>query len=78
MILTSPRAYEPEPTDALKTWYTKVGKSIYTCGPLFPTASKVAAAANELKQATHGAEIQDFLGNALKTSGEKSVLYVGA
>ena len=76
LLMTSPTSYEPESTAALKAWYAESGRSAYVCGPLLPSASKASAEVNEIKQSAQGAEIQAFLDSTLRTSGDKSLLYV--
>ena len=74
IFLFTAESYEPEAVAALKTWLAKTGRSTYTCGPLLPTGSQ--AVANEKKQSKEAVEIEEFLDNTLKASGEKSLLYV--
>ena len=76
IFLVSPESYEPQATEAMKGWFAEMGRPAYLCGPLLPSASKIVAKSNEIKQSVHGAEIQAFLDSAVVTSGENSVLYV--
>ena len=77
MLITT-NSYEPEAVAATKAWYAETGRHAYLVGPLLPTASKGTAAANEKKQSAEAGEIQAFLDETLKTSGEKSLLYVSS
>ncbi|KAI0333570.1 UDP-Glycosyltransferase/glycogen phosphorylase [Cubamyces sp. BRFM 1775] len=74
VILFTPESYEPEAVAAVRAWKAETGHKAYVCGPLIPTGSQ--AAANEKKQSTETAEIEAFLETTLKTSGEKSLLYI--
>lgn len=76
LIMASPASYEPGSTAVMKNWFAETGRPAYSCGPLLPPSSKAAAAANEIKQSPQGMEIQAFLDDTLKVSGEKSLLYV--
>ncbi|KAH9901483.1 UDP-Glycosyltransferase/glycogen phosphorylase [Cubamyces lactineus] len=74
IILFTPESYEPEAVAAMKAWMVERGRSAYVCGPLLPTGSQ--AAVNEKKQSKETVEIEEFLNTTLKTSGEKSLLYI--
>ena len=76
VLLFTPESYEPEAVAAARAWTAETGRTTYLCGPLLPTGSQ--AAANEKKQSKETAEIEEFLETTLKTSGEKSLLYVSA
>lgn len=69
-------SYEPEAIAATKAWMAEIGRLAYFAGPLLPNASKKTAAANELQQSTEAEQIQNFLNETLKSSGENSLLYV--
>lgn len=75
-ILFTPESYEPEAVAAFKAWFAGTGRPAYVSGPLLPSASKKTANESEKKLSPESAEIQEFLDNTLKTSGEKSLLYV--
>ncbi|KAJ3015939.1 hypothetical protein NUW54_g917 [Trametes sanguinea] len=74
VFFISPAPYEPEALEKAKEWLGETGRSVYVCGPLLPRSSE--AGLNETKQSAKGAEIVDFLDTTLKTSGEKSLLYI--
>ena len=76
LFLITSQSYEPEAVAASKAWMAETGRHAYLAGPLLPSASKKTAAANEKKQSAEAAEIEAFLDETLKTSGEKSLLYV--
>ena len=76
IFLFTAESYEPESVAAAKKWFAEKGRPAYVCGPLLPSASKSTAIANEKKLSGESAEIQAFLDESLRTSGEKSVLYV--
>lgn len=75
MFLTTAEPYEPEAVAAVRGWFGETGRPAYVCGPLLPPTSATAAA-KEKQQSTEAVEIQEFLDTTLKTSGEKSLLYV--
>ncbi|KAI0331043.1 UDP-Glycosyltransferase/glycogen phosphorylase [Cubamyces sp. BRFM 1775] len=75
LLLFTAESYEPEAVAASKLWLAETGRSAYTCGPLLPPTGSQAVI-HEKKQSKQGAEIQDFLEATLKTSGEKSLLYI--
>ncbi|KAI0664707.1 UDP-Glycosyltransferase/glycogen phosphorylase [Cubamyces menziesii] len=74
VLLFTPESYEPEAVAAARAWTAETGRTTYLCGPLLPTGSQ--AAANEKKQSKETGEIEEFLETTLKTSGEKSLLYI--
>ncbi len=74
-FLITAEPYEPEAVAAVKGWFGKTGRPAYVCGPLLPPTSTTATA-KEKQQSTEAVEIQEFLDATLKTSGEKSLLYV--
>ncbi|RPD78353.1 UDP-Glycosyltransferase/glycogen phosphorylase [Lentinus tigrinus ALCF2SS1-7] len=74
-ILFTPESYEPEAVAAFKGWFTETGRPAHVSGPLLPAASKKTAKESEKKLSKESAEIQEFLDNTLKTSGEKSLIY---
>ena len=76
LFLFSPESYQPEIIATVKEWYARTGRHAYAVGPLLPSASKATAMANELRQASEAKEVVSFLDETLKTSGEKSLLYV--
>ena len=76
MLIFTPESYEPEAVAATRAWYAETGRPVYTTGPLLPTASKSTAMANEKKMSSESNAIVDFLDETLKTSGEKSLVYV--
>ena len=76
LFMITSQSYEPETVAATKAWMEDTGRSAYVAGPLIPSASKGVASANEKKQSAEAADIQIFLDDVLKTSGEKSLLYV--
>ena len=75
-ILFTPESYEPEAVAAFKGWFAETDRPAYVSGPLLPSASKKTANESEKKLSKESAEIQEFLDSTLKTSGEKSLLYV--
>ena len=75
-IIFTSSAYEPEAVAAVKSWFAKTGRTAYACGPLLPSASKVAADAAEKAQSKESDEIETFLDNILRTSGKQTLLYV--
>ena len=76
ILLFTPTSYEPEAVAAMKDWFGETGRPAYAVGPLLPSASKAAAAANEKAQSNESNGIQEFLDMTLKASGEKSLVYV--
>ncbi|OSD03897.1 glycosyltransferase family 1 protein [Trametes coccinea BRFM310] len=76
VFFISPASYEPEALETCKTWLRKTGRSGYVCGPLLPQPHGLAAESNEKKQSQQSAEIVELLDATLKTSGEKSLLYI--
>lgn len=78
LILFTLEAYEPDAIAATRAWLAETGRKAYACGPLLPSASKVTASTNEKRLSQDAGEIQEFLDNTLKSSGEKSLLYVSA
>ncbi|KAI0738932.1 UDP-Glycosyltransferase/glycogen phosphorylase [Daedaleopsis nitida] len=76
VFLFTPESYEPEAVAAVRRWYAETSRPVYVCGPLLPSASKMSAHEKEKKLSTESSEIQLFLDEALKTSGEKSVVYI--
>ncbi|OJT10140.1 UDP-glycosyltransferase 73C1 [Trametes pubescens] len=74
-FLITAEPYEPEAVAAVKGWFGKTGRPAYVCGPLLPPTSTTATA-KEKQQSTEAVEIQEFLDATLKTSGEKSLLYI--
>ncbi|RDX50057.1 UDP-Glycosyltransferase/glycogen phosphorylase [Lentinus brumalis] len=75
-ILFTPESYEPEAVKAFKGWFAESGRPAYVSGPLLPSASKKTANECEKKLSKESAEIQEFLEKTLKTSGEKSLIYI--
>lgn len=71
----TPESYEPDAVAAVRKWYAETGRSAYVCGPLLPPSSATAKA-KEQQQSKQATEISAFLDTTLKTSGEKSLLYV--
>lgn len=78
IFLFTPESYEPYAVAAVRRWFRETGRPVYTTGPLLPDASKSegAAADHEKTLSKEGAEIQQFLDDTLKSSGEKSLVYV--
>ena len=76
MLLFTSESYEPEAVAAAKKWFGATGRHAYTTGPLLPSASKSTATANEQKMSNESSEIITFLDETLRTSGEKSLVYV--
>ncbi|KAH9895042.1 UDP-Glycosyltransferase/glycogen phosphorylase [Cubamyces lactineus] len=75
VFLFTAESYEPEAVAASRLLLAKTGRSAYTCGPLLPPAGSHAVI-HEKRQSKQGVEIQNFLDATLKTSGEKSLLYI--
>ncbi|KAI8969573.1 hypothetical protein BD414DRAFT_259276 [Trametes punicea] len=73
-ILLTPESYEPEAVAAAKAWFADLGRAAYACGPLVATGSQ--ATANEKTQSKQASEIEEFLDVTLRTSGERSMLYI--
>ncbi|KAI0745365.1 UDP-Glycosyltransferase/glycogen phosphorylase [Earliella scabrosa] len=76
ILLFTPESYEPEAVAAAREWFAATGRHAYTTGPLLPSGSKSAAVANEQKLSNESNEIVTFLDETLKTSGEKSLVYI--
>lgn len=74
-LLITAEPYEAEAVAAVKNWYAETGRPAYVCGPLLPPTSATSTA-KEKQQSTEAVQIQEFLDTTLKTSGEKSLLYV--
>ncbi|KAL1942706.1 hypothetical protein VTO73DRAFT_4946 [Trametes versicolor] len=74
-LLITAEPYEAEAVAAVKNWYAETGRPAYVCGPLLPPTSATATA-KEKQQSTEAVQIQEFLDTTLKTSGEKSLLYI--
>ncbi|KAI0633620.1 UDP-Glycosyltransferase/glycogen phosphorylase [Trametes polyzona] len=74
-FLITAEPYEPDAVAAMKGWYAASGRHAYVCGPLLPPRSSVAVE-KEKQQSAQGTKIQEFLDSTLKTSGEKSLLYI--
>ena len=72
-VMTS-ESYGPKAVAALRKWYAYTSKSAYVVGPLLPLGSH--AASREKVQSKEAEQIEAFLDDTLKTSGEKSLLYV--
>lgn len=77
MFLFTPESYEPEAVAGVKAWYGETGRQAYVTGPLLPSASQSNANSKEKKLSGEANAIQTFLDETLKTSGEKSLVYVG-
>ncbi|KAL1942712.1 hypothetical protein VTO73DRAFT_4952 [Trametes versicolor] len=75
VFLITPEPYEPQAVAAVRDWFGKTGRPVYVCGPLLPPTSATATA-KEQQQSTEAIQIQEFLDTTLKTSGEKSLLYI--
>ncbi|KAI0760274.1 UDP-Glycosyltransferase/glycogen phosphorylase [Fomes fomentarius] len=75
VFLFTPESYEPEAVAAVRRWFGETGRPAYAVGPLLPAASK-AAASKERKLSSESDEIQTFLNDTLKSSGEKSLVYI--
>ena len=67
-------SYGPKAVAALRKWYAYTSKSAYVVGPLLPLGSH--GASGEKVQSKEAEQIEAFLDDTLKTSGEKSLLYV--
>ncbi|TBU37221.1 UDP-Glycosyltransferase/glycogen phosphorylase [Dichomitus squalens] len=76
ILLFTPTSYEPEAVAAAKAWFGETGRPAYAVGPLLPSASKTTAADNEKTQSSESSEVQELLDAALKTFGEKSLVYI--
>ncbi|OJT12307.1 UDP-glycosyltransferase 73E1 [Trametes pubescens] len=74
-FLITAEPYEPEAVAAVRGWYAETGRPVYVCGPLLPPTSATATA-KEKQQSKEAIEISEFLDTTLKTSGEKSLLYI--
>ena len=70
IFLVTAESYEPDAVAPTKTWFAEKGRPAYVCGPLLPSASKSTAIANEKKLSADSPEIQTFLDESLRTSGE--------
>ncbi|KAI0674843.1 UDP-Glycosyltransferase/glycogen phosphorylase [Trametes maxima] len=75
VFLLTAEPYEPGAVEAVRTWLGETGRPTYVTGPLLPPQS-TAASENEKKQSKVATEIEEFLESTLKTSGEKSLLYI--
>ncbi|KAI0328285.1 UDP-Glycosyltransferase/glycogen phosphorylase [Cubamyces sp. BRFM 1775] len=67
-------SYEREMVDAWRKWFEGISKQLFVVGPL--RVSGTNAVTYEKKQSAAPAELDAFLGNALQTFGERSVLYI--
>ncbi|KAI0779720.1 UDP-Glycosyltransferase/glycogen phosphorylase [Fomes fomentarius] len=76
LLLFTPTSYEPEAVKSARSWFGETGRQVYAVGPLLPAASKATAQANEKKLSAEATEIIAFLDETLKTSGEKSLVYI--
>ncbi|KAI0743898.1 UDP-Glycosyltransferase/glycogen phosphorylase [Daedaleopsis nitida] len=76
VVLFTPECYEPEAVAGVRAWFAETGRPVYTAGPLLPSASQATANANEVKLSAEGSAFQTFLDETLKTSGEKSLIYI--
>ncbi|KAI0644664.1 UDP-Glycosyltransferase/glycogen phosphorylase [Trametes meyenii] len=75
IFLYTPEPFEPGAVDAVRKWYGETGRPTFVTGPLLPPPSATASE-NEKKQSKVATEIEEFLEVTLKTSGEKSLLYI--
>ncbi|KAI0769598.1 UDP-Glycosyltransferase/glycogen phosphorylase [Trametes elegans] len=72
VILASPEPFEPEAVQVIKEYFAETSREAYVCGPLQSHARSTAS-----EQLSENAKaISEFLETTLKTSGEKSLLYV--
>ncbi|KAI9066607.1 glycosyltransferase family 1 protein [Trametes sanguinea] len=76
VFFNSPASYENEALEAARAWFGETGRSAYVCGPLVPCISEHGYHDINIKTSKEGAEIIDFLDNTLKSSGERSLLYI--
>ncbi|KAI0743908.1 UDP-Glycosyltransferase/glycogen phosphorylase [Daedaleopsis nitida] len=76
VFLFTPESYEPQAVAAVKAWYGETGRHAYATGPLLPSASQANANTKEKKLSGEANAIQAFLDETLKTSGEKSLVYI--
>ncbi|KAI0633343.1 UDP-Glycosyltransferase/glycogen phosphorylase [Trametes polyzona] len=74
MLLYTSEAYEPEAVAAMRKWFSKTSRGIYTTGPLMPLGAQ--ATEYERKQSKDADKIQAFLDATLAASGERSLLYI--
>ncbi|KAI0356299.1 UDP-Glycosyltransferase/glycogen phosphorylase [Trametes cingulata] len=74
VFLFTAESFEPEAVAAVKAWYGETSRPAYLCGPLLPDSSQ--AATNEKKLAQGAEEIEALLETTLKTSGERSLIYI--
>ncbi|KAI0371038.1 UDP-Glycosyltransferase/glycogen phosphorylase [Pilatotrama ljubarskyi] len=74
VFLFTAEPFEPEAVAAVKAWYGETSRPAYLCGPLLPSSSQ--AATHEKRLAQGAEEIQALLDSALRTSGERSLLYI--
>ncbi|KAI9066601.1 glycosyltransferase family 1 protein [Trametes sanguinea] len=74
LFVVTPESYEPEAVAATRNWYSELSKPMYVVGPL--QASGTQAAKYEKQQSAQAQEVVSFLDYALKTAGERSLLYI--
>ncbi|RDX50090.1 UDP-Glycosyltransferase/glycogen phosphorylase [Lentinus brumalis] len=74
IVVLTTESYEREAVAALRKWYSAMNKSAYIVG--LPLAHGSHASSGEKIQSKEADQIETFLDNALKTSGEKSLLYI--
>lgn len=74
IVVLTTESYERAAVAALRKWYSDMEKSAYIVG--LPLAHGSHASSGEKIQSKEAGQIETFLDNALKTSGEKSLLYV--
>ncbi|KAI0695963.1 UDP-Glycosyltransferase/glycogen phosphorylase [Cerioporus squamosus] len=74
IVVMTTESYEREAVTALRQWYSDMKKSAYIIG--LPLANGAHIASGEKVQSKETLQIEALLDNALKSSGEKSLLYI--
>ena len=74
LVSATTASLECEMVHAFRKWLEGISKGLFVVGPL--RVSGTNAVIYEKEQSAAPAEVDAFLGNALRDFGEKSVLYV--
>ncbi|PSR79624.1 hypothetical protein PHLCEN_2v6925 [Hermanssonia centrifuga] len=76
ILVATPDCFEStESLAALRTWFAETSREVYTVGPMLPPSGKNATV-NEKKQSANPEEIDEFMGQTLKTHGKQSLVYI--
>ena len=74
VFLCSPDCIEPGAKAAIREWYSEKSRSVVVCWSVPPSSS--FALSEEKKQSADTQQIEALLESTLRTSGEKSLVYV--